>query len=79
MMQSKCKYKVKCFKLKERKTKRPHHNRKHYSLQRRNVVVINKHPFNSVVEELGVVTFFTWRQTHDSDMVCVVLDKIQYM
>lgn len=32
------------------------------SLQGGDIVVINKHPFNPVVEELGVVAFLTWKQ-----------------
>lgn len=33
-----------------------------HSLQGGDVVVINEHPFNTVVEELGVVAFLTWKQ-----------------
>lgn len=25
-------------------------------------MVVNEHPFNPVVEELGVITFLTWKQ-----------------
>lgn len=32
------------------------------SLQGRDIVVINEHPFNPVVEELGVVALLTWKQ-----------------
>lgn len=32
------------------------------SLQGGDIVVINKHPFNPVVEELGVIAFLTWKQ-----------------
>lgn len=35
---------------------------KYDSLQGRNIVVIDEHPFNLVVEELGVIAFLTWKQ-----------------
>lgn len=39
-----------------------HQSRKCYSLQGGDVVVINEHPLNLVVEELGVVALLTWKQ-----------------
>lgn len=39
-----------------------HHRRICYSLQGGDVVVVDEHPLNSVVEELRVVAFLTWKQ-----------------
>lgn len=38
------------------------HGRRWCSLQGGDVVVVNEHPFNPVVEELGVIGFLTWKQ-----------------
>lgn len=38
------------------------HGRRWRSLQGGDVVVVDEHPFNPVVKELGVIAFLTWKR-----------------